>query len=55
MKTTLMILISFGVVLSLSGCDDEAKQKEVDRKQKQERFKKPVDTSGANAITKLPF
>ena len=56
MKKVLMLLTAMGILFSLNGCsEDEAKQKEVVRKQKRANFIKPVDTNGSNAPTKLPF
>lgn len=51
-----MLVATMGILLFLNGCsEDEAKQKTEEKKQKRADFIKPVDTSGANAPTKLPF
>ena len=56
MKKLLMLVATMGILLFLNGCsEDEAKQKTEEKKQKRADFIKPVDTSGANAPTKLPF
>ena len=55
MKKLILFSILTGVLAGLTGCNDEAAQKEAEKKVKREHMKQHVDTSGEKKITKLPF
>jgi len=55
MKKLITLSILTGLLLGLTGCENKEDKKEAERKAKRDSFIKPVDTSGANAPTKLPF
>ena len=55
MKKLLLFTILTGLLVGLTGCGDEAAQKEAEKKAKREHMKQHVDTSGEKKITKLPF
>lgn len=55
MKKLITLTILSGLLLGLTGCDDEASKKEAERKAKREHMKQHVDTNGSNAPTKLPL
>ena len=55
MKKLILFAILTGLLVGLTGCNDEAAQKEAEKKPKREHMKQHVDTSGEKKITKLPF
>jgi ABC-type oligopeptide transport system substrate-binding subunit len=55
MKKLLLFAILTWLLAGLTGCGDEATQKEAEKKAKREHMKQHVDTSGEKKITKLPF
>ena len=55
MKKLILFAILTGLLVGLTRCNDEAAQKEVEKKAKIEHMKQHVDTSGEKKITKLPF
>ena len=55
MKKLVLFAILTGLILGLTGCDDEVSKKEAEKKAQREHMKQHVDTNGEKKITKLPL
>ena len=56
MKKILTLAIITGLLVGLTGCGDNEKDKlEAERKAKREQMKQPINSKSNNESTKLPF
>ncbi|MBA1421007.1 MAG: hypothetical protein FAF03_09200 [Epsilonproteobacteria bacterium] len=55
MKKLILFAILTGLLVGLTGCNDEIDKKEAEKKAKREHMKQHIDTSGEKKITKLPL